>query len=94
MAESSLIIPIHALPKSSANRIDGWSIDAQGERWLKVRITSAPEDGKANKALITFLAKQWHIPKSALSLVSGETSRYKRLAIAKGYHVPTDYEHC
>ena len=93
MVDTPQIIPIHAQPKSSANRIDGWTQDADGAHWLKVRITSAPEDGKANQALIAFLAKEWHIPKSALSLVSGETSRYKRLAIAKGYHVPTDYEH-
>ena len=92
MADSPQIIPIHAIPKSAANRVEGWVLDADGQRWLKVRITSAPEDGKANKALIAFLSKQWHIPKSALSLVSGETSRYKRLAVAKGYHVPTDYD--
>jgi len=85
------ILAIHAIPKSSCNKVEGYETDAKGERWLRVRITAAPEDGKANKALIAFLAKEWKIPKSALSLVSGETSRYKRFKVAKGTHVPADY---
>lgn len=85
------VIAVHAIPKSASNRIEGWECDAAGERWLKVRLTAAPEGGKANKALLILLAKQWKIPKSALSLVSGETSRYKRVKIAEGYNAPADY---
>lgn len=73
------ILPIHAVPKSSANKVEGWVQDAAGQRWLKIRITCAPEDGKANKALVKFLSKEWGVPASSLSIVSGETSRYKRL---------------
>lgn len=73
------VIPIHAYPKSPANRIEGWVEDASGQHWLKVRVTAAPEDGKANKALLKLLAKTWNLPVSSLSVVSGETSRYKRV---------------
>ncbi|MNL78962.1 hypothetical protein D3C87_2054670 [compost metagenome] len=40
-----------------------------------------PENGKANKALIALIAKALRVPKSAISLISGETSRKKILRI-------------
>lgn len=75
------IVPIHAIPKSPANKVEGWEADANGNQWLKVRVTAAAEDGKANKALITLLSKEWDVPVSRLQIVSGEKSRYKRLKI-------------
>ncbi|NKJ06197.1 hypothetical protein FHT29_003185 [Rhizobium sp. SG741] len=53
----------------------------EGECYLKARVSVAPEKGKANKALIALIAKSIGIPKSALSLVSGETARKKILRI-------------
>lgn len=72
-------VPVHAYPKSPKNAVEGWVVDASGQHWLKVRITAPPEDGKANTALVKFLAREWGVPARALSIVSGETSRYKRL---------------
>ncbi len=72
-------VPVWAVPKSPANIIDGWVEDAAGQAWLKVRVTAAPEDGKANKALLKFLSKEWGVPVSALQVVSGETSKYKKI---------------
>jgi len=77
--EAGTVIPIHAVPKSSANKIEGWVEDANGQKWLKVKIAAPPEDGKANKTLIKFLAKEWKVPASSLILLSGETSRYKKI---------------
>lgn len=74
-------VAIHVLPKSSANKIEGWVEDASGKSWLKVRLTAAPTDGKANTALLKLLAKEWDVPKSALLIVSGEKSRYKTVTI-------------
>lgn len=48
---------------------------------LKLRLAAPPVDGKANAALCTFLAKSWGVPKSAVSIVSGQTSRQKRVEI-------------
>jgi len=73
------VIPIHAYPKAPANRVEGWTVDASGQQWLKVRIACAPEDGKANTALIRLLAREWGVPASSLKIVLGETSRYKRI---------------
>ncbi|MCB1080313.1 MAG: DUF167 domain-containing protein, partial [Chlamydiia bacterium] len=42
-----------------------------------VRLTAAPEKGKANESLITILSKHFKIPKSAITILKGETSRHK-----------------
>ncbi len=44
---------------------------------LRVRIRAAPVDGRANDALLTFLAKRLGLPRSALTLMSGAASRRK-----------------
>jgi uncharacterized protein (TIGR00251 family) len=44
---------------------------------LKVALTAPPVDGAANKALLEFLAKTLGVPKSGVSLVSGQASRSK-----------------
>ncbi len=68
-------------PKSSAERIDGWDIDEHGRRYLKVRVRAAPIEGRANEALIVFLAKTLKVPKSRLILVAGDTARLKAIEI-------------
>jgi uncharacterized protein (TIGR00251 family) len=74
-------IALQVIPRSSCNEIVGWLKDVQGLPVLKVKINAPPEDGKANKALIHFLAKEWGVSKQYLKLTSGETSRHKRLNI-------------
>jgi uncharacterized protein YggU (UPF0235/DUF167 family) len=46
-----------------------------------VRVTEAPADGATNEAVIRLLAKALGISRSEVSIISGETSRHKRLAI-------------
>jgi uncharacterized protein (TIGR00251 family) len=49
---------------------------------LKVSVAAPPVDGKANAAILALLAETWGVPKSALSIVKGRTSRTKRVAMA------------
>ena len=49
---------------------------------LRVRVSAVPDKGKANAAVVALLAKGLGVPKSAVSVVSGETSRMKTLAVA------------
>lgn len=49
---------------------------------LKVQLNAQPEKGKANKALVAFLAKALGVGRSDLALVAGQTSRTKTLAVA------------
>ena len=68
-------------PKASANRIGPVTLDADGQAVLKVAVTAAPEDGKANKALIKLLAKTWRLPQGATSVKKGHKDRCKTLLI-------------
>jgi len=79
-----MLISLHVIPKASKNEIVGWVDDGKGGKALKVKVTATPEDGKANAAIIKFLAKTWGIPASSLEIVSGHTNRHKRLKI-NGY---------
>jgi uncharacterized protein (TIGR00251 family) len=55
--------------------------DLHGEA-LKIRLAAPPVDGKANACLIAFLADQFGVARSAVSLLSGETSRAKRVHVS------------
>lgn len=71
-----VIIDIHAQPGAKRSEVVG----EHGGR-LKIAIASPPVDGKANSALIAFLAKTLGVSKSSVSILSGETSRQKRLIV-------------
>ena len=72
-----VIVNVRAQPRSSRAGIDGlFGADA-----LKVRVRSAPVDGKANKELIEVLADAFGLPKSAVVFKGGETSKTKRLLL-------------
>lgn len=51
------------------------------EEELNLRIAAIPADGRANKELIRFLSKTLKIPKSRISILSGEKSRHKKLLL-------------
>lgn len=72
---------VHLTPKASHNKIEGWTLDATGQKVLRVKVTAVPEDGKANEALIKLLAKTLHLPQSRIILLRGATSRVKQLEI-------------
>lgn len=76
------LVAVRLTPKSSANAIRGIARDADGSIHLKVIVTSVPEDGKANAALLKLLAKTWKLPKTSLTIASGATSRRKVVHIA------------
>ena len=50
---------------------------------IRVRVSAPPETGKANKELIRFLAKSLGIPKTNVVVLSGETSRRKRMLVKR-----------
>jgi len=75
-------VEIKVTPRASRARIDGPADDADGAKVLKVAVTVPPEDGKANKAVIELMAKEWKLPKSAFEIATGATGRRKSVAIA------------
>lgn len=72
-----MILIVHLTPKASANRIDGWGLSAENKKFLRVRVTAVPENGKANAALVKLLSKTFHLSKSQVVLIRGGTSRIK-----------------
>ena len=75
-ADGSLLLRLHVQPRAAHNQVAG----LQGEA-LKLRLTSPPVDGKANKAVLATLARLLELPKSCLSLRSGLQSRSKTVRI-------------
>jgi len=63
-------------PRASRNGFAGVLGDA-----VKLAITAPPVEGKANQAVIDYLADWFRIPKSSVVILSGETGRNKRIAI-------------
>lgn len=80
--EDVVLVDIRLTPKSAADRIESSVTDAAGRVFLKARVRAVPEDGKANAALLKLLAKTIGVPKSAVTLVAGHTSRVKTLRLA------------
>lgn len=68
------ILEVLVQPRSSRNEIVGFR-----DGRLRVRITTAPEGGKANEQLRAFLAKKMGISKGQVEIVFGEKSRKKRI---------------
>jgi len=48
---------------------------------VKIKISAAPEKGKANRRLLEFLAKQLRVRKNAVSIISGQSSPVKRVQV-------------
>ncbi len=74
-------VAVHLRPKASVNAVAGMERDAQGKAWLQVRVSAAPEKGKANAALIKLLARHWGLSPGRLSLAAGAKSRRKTVLI-------------
>lgn len=76
-----LRLAVRLTPNGGRDAIDGAELNAEGEAHLKARVSCVPEKGKANKALIALIAKALAVPKSSVSVVSGDTARQKILRI-------------
>lgn len=80
---SDLILRLRIQPRASRDEF----AEPQGET-LRVRITAPPMEGKANTHLRKFLAKVFQVPPSRVTLLSGETGRYKCLCIHTPRRLP------
>ena len=67
---------VRIIPRSSRNEIAG----REGSVY-RIKVTSPPVDGKANKALITLLSNILKTPKKNIEIISGEKSRNKRVRV-------------
>ena len=74
--EGGIIVSVKVQPNASKDRVVGEHADQ-----IKIAVTVAPEKGKANKAVIKILSKSLGVKSSDIQIVSGETSRDKKVFI-------------
>ena len=74
--DAGVEISLFIQPRSSRNKVVG----LQG-RELKLALTAPPVNGAANKACCAFIAKFCGLPKNKVALISGQSSRHKRLLL-------------
>lgn len=70
-----MLLTVHVKPRAKRNAVAKW-LDATT---VKVDVTAVPEGGKANEAVIDLLAEELRLPKSALTIVRGATTRIKHV---------------
>lgn len=75
-ADGCVTLTLHIQPGAKKTELAGLHGDA-----LKIRLAAPPVDGKANKALLKFIAETLGMAKTAITLKSGHTSRRKVLEI-------------
>jgi len=83
--DDGLVLRLYIQPKASRDSIVGLHGDE-----VKVAITAPPIDGKANAHLVKFLAKQFRVAKSQITIEKGELGRHKQVKIIHPQHIPTD----
>ena len=71
------IITVKATPRARKSEVSG-----ADPEWLRVRLQAPPVDGKANAELIALFAKTFGIPKRSVELLTGDTSRLKRVKLS------------
>jgi uncharacterized protein len=76
-----VVLHVRLTPKSSAARIAGVE-DHGGKPVLKAYVTTPPEDGKANAALVALIADWLGVPKSLVAMAAGQKSRLKSVAVS------------
>ena len=80
MHSTGMHLDIRVQPRASRN-----AIEVDGEHpsvRIIVRVTAAPEGGKANDAVVALLAKQLRVPKRSIQIVRGHKSRDKRISVS------------
>jgi hypothetical protein len=75
-AADGTLLQLRIVPRAGRNGLDG-IVDGR----LRVRLAAAPVDGAANAALIALMAERLALPRSAIRLLRGATSRHKTLLI-------------
>jgi len=74
--EDGIVVSVKVQPNASKDRVVGVHADQ-----LKIAVTVAPEKGKANKAVIKVLSRSLDVKSSDIEILSGETSRDKKVFI-------------
>ncbi|GAB2950351.1 UPF0235 protein [Hafnia psychrotolerans] len=81
----ALVLRLVIQPKASRDSLVGMHGDE-----FKVAITAPPVDGQANSHLVKYLAKQFKVAKSHISIEKGELGRHKQVRITNPQNIPAE----
>lgn len=76
-AGPSATVSVRVVPRSSKEGVAGCEGGV-----VRIRLNAPPVEGKANEALVRFLAKELGVPKGRITLVAGERGRSKIVRVA------------
>lgn len=76
-ADGLLVLDVKVIPRAPCAEVAEWMANGA----LKVKVTAAPEKGKANEEVCALLAEYWGVPKRNVQVVLGKTSQSKRLKV-------------
>jgi len=79
-----MYLQIKVIPKARATEF----VERMDDETLKIRLKAVPEKGKANEALIQFLAKECKVDSSEIRVISGQTSTRKLLRLPDNAQIP------
>jgi uncharacterized protein (TIGR00251 family) len=74
-------VAVRVTPRGGRDDIDGLETLANGRAVVKIRVRAIAEGGEANRAVTELLAKSLGVPKRAVRVLSGTTSRLKQIAV-------------
>ena len=75
--KSGAALAVRVTPRSSRNEI----VEIQSDGTVKIHLTAAPVDGKANEDLVVFLSDVLGVPKSRIEIVAGASGRDKLVSV-------------
>ena len=76
-ADGLLVLDVKVIPRAPRTEVAEWMANGA----LKVKVTAAPEKGKANEEVCAAIAEYWGVPKRNVRVVLGQTSQSKRLKV-------------
>lgn len=76
-ASDGVRVRLRVQPRARRDRVDGLVAEADGGLAVKLAVIAAPEDGKANDAVIRLLAREWGVARSTIDVVAGAGNRRK-----------------
>lgn len=86
--QDKIILTLHVQPGAKNTTLTGLHGDA-----LKIRLAAPPVEGRANEALLRFIADQFKVPVRQVELIKGGQSRHKRVIISNSLIDPADLLH-
>ncbi|RIK98084.1 MAG: hypothetical protein DCC74_05740 [Proteobacteria bacterium] len=85
-ADHGVSVAVRVTPRGGRDAIEGRDRLADGRAVLKVRVRAVAEGGAANAAVIALLARALKVPRGAVRVASGITSRQKQIAVEGDPH--------